>query len=148
MMVLSLLLFSSDIPKSKKEIRPAYPTTRINKKSTTSCTCGPNLTIHATLPFGRDADIFKIIVINNSTGKQTGYTAPTSDILYPQDGGFNYTITYIFNSTKTGWLLYYFNSNHTECANADFRGTHAVIKVNTLCEDYEIGPSDGWRTIC
>jgi len=149
MTLLSLLLLSHNTPKSKKEMLATHPVTRINKKSAASCKCGPTLTIHATLPIlNGNADILKIIVLNTSTGHQTVYPTPTSDILYPQDGGFTYVITYVFNNSKFGWNLYYFNTTHTECANVDFNGTRAAISFNTLCENYEVGPSDGWHTLC
>jgi len=125
--LLSLVLLSPNTPK------PAA-----------SCKCGPTLYIAA----GNDPTLMKIIVLNTSTGLQTIYPQPTGLISYPQDGGFTYTITFVWDTPKSGWNAYYANFSNTECGNSPINGTHGVISFNTLCENYEVGYTTGAVEVC
>ena len=138
--ILPLVLLSYGNPTtSKKE----------SKDQAASCKCGPNLSIDANVPasFG-GVSLFKITVQNTSTGATTVYPQPTGIILFPQDGGFRYVVTYIFEQTVTG-VVSYINDAHNECGNVDFQGTHGAINFNTLCENYTVSlRSAGSHVLC
>jgi len=139
MAILSFVLFFHGTPdKSKKETPGKHPAGKTSKGKTRNNKCGPFLTIHVAVPAGfGSVSIFKIQVQNTDTGGSTVYPEPTSDIFYPQDGGFHYVVTYTFTASTSG-VVSYINTDHNECGNVDFQGTHGAIPVSTLCETYDV----------
>jgi len=123
---------------------------KVSSKTNTVSRCGPTIYMQAIPPYswGTSTSITKVTVLNTGTGALTTYNNPTGSWIFPQDGGFNYVITYYFSRSVPGVLTFAAFSG-SNCKNVSFNASSASITYQTLCTDYWVYLDDpGVFQIC